>query len=131
MRFTRLERFTAGALVYLALGSLWIYGVLDRGLLEDRGALGWLVVALVAVGHVAFGYVMREWAALLLPIALVLLAIPAGYPESRYSEPAPLWYGQAFHALFEVVLIAFGLGLRSSAAARRGTTARSSCSKRA
>ena len=112
--------------MYLALGGLWIYGVLDKGLLEDGGVLCWSVIALVAVAHVAFGYVMREWAAMLLPIALVFLAIPAGYPESRYSEPGPLWFGQAFHALFEVVLIAVGLGLGALVDARRSATARSS-----
>ena len=126
MRLDRLERFVVGAFVYLALGGLWIHGVLDKGLLEDRGVLGWSVIALVAVAHVAFGYVMREWAAMLLPIALVFLAIPAGYPESRYSEPGPVWFGQAFHALFEVVLIAVGLGLGALVDARRSATARSS-----
>ena len=126
MRLDRAERFVVGTLVYLALGGFWIYGVLDHGLLEDRGALGWFAIALVAVGHVAFGYIMREWAVMLLPIALVLLAIPAGYPESRYSEPGPVWFGQAFHALFEVVLIAVGLALRALVDARRAPTARSS-----
>ena len=122
----RRERFVVGALLYLALGGLWIYGVLDTGVLEDRRALGWSVIVFVAVAHVAFGYVVREWAATLLPIALVLLAIPAGYPESRYGEPGPVWFGQAFHALFEVVLIALGLGLRALVDARRAAIARSS-----
>ena len=31
--------------------------------------------------HVAFGWAIREWAALLLPFVLVFLAMPAGYPE--------------------------------------------------
>lgn len=122
----RSKRFAVGSLVYLAVSALWIYGVLDQGLLEDKGALGWIVLALAASGHVGFGYVMRESVAMLLPIPLVFVAIPAGYPESQYSEPAPLWFGQAFYALFEVVLIAIGLGLRRLVDARRATATRSS-----
>jgi len=125
MRWGRVERFTIGALAYLGLSAVWIYGVLDRGVMENAGSLFWIVLAVVTAAHVAFGFAIRERAAVLLPIAVVLLAIPAGYPESRYSEPGPLWFGQMFLVLFEIPLIAVGLGLRSLVEWRRAA-ARSS-----
>ncbi len=125
MRLDRRERFAVGALVYFSLSSVWIYGVGDNGLLEDTGLLGWSALALVALAHVAFGFVLGERVALLFPIALVLVALPAGYPESRYSEPGPVWFGQVFLALFEIPLIAAGLGLRAFVETRRAA-ARSS-----
>ncbi|HXV58694.1 MAG TPA: hypothetical protein VD704_12575 [Gaiellaceae bacterium] len=120
----RPARFLARAAVYLALSALWIYGILDRGLHEGSEARGWAILALVALAHVPFGYASREWPALLLPIAVVLLAIPAGYPESRYGEPAPLWFGQILLVQVEIPLLAAGLALRSLREGRRGRAAR-------
>ena len=77
----RSQRFAIGALAYLAVGVLWVYGVVDQGRLEGSDWRDWSLVAVVLAVHVAFGWVIREWAALLLPIALVFLAIPAGFPE--------------------------------------------------
>ena len=59
----------------------------------------------------AFGFGVREWPALLLPIAVLPLAIPAGYPGSQFSEPRPVWLGQLVLIPFEILLIAAGLGL--------------------
>ena len=111
-RSDRLERFVLAVLAYFGLSALWIYGVLDQGLLEDFGAVAWLVLGLVGLAHVAFGFVCKEWIALLFPVVLVFLAVPAGYPESQFSEPAPVWFGQAVYAVFEVILIAVGIVLR-------------------
>jgi hypothetical protein len=116
----RLERFVLLALAYLAFSGVWIYGVIDTGVLEGRGVLGWTAVALVALAHVAFGFAIREWAALLLPIALIFLAVPAGYPESDF-EPTPLWISQTFVVIVEIPLIAAGLGLRALAERRRAS----------
>jgi hypothetical protein len=131
LQFDRLERFVLSVIAYFGLSALWIYGVLDQGLLEDLGAAAWVVLGLVGLAHVVFGYVCKEWPALLFPVALVFLAVPAGYPESQFSEPPPLWFGQAFYAAFEIVLIAVGLAMRSLVdhrrlARRSATTARSS-----
>ena len=52
-------------------------------------------------------------AALLLPIAVVLLAIPAGFPESQFSEPLPVWLGQILYVVLEIPAIAVGIGLRA------------------
>jgi hypothetical protein len=108
----RLLRFVVAATVYVAFSLLWLYGILDAGRVDEESWFMWTVLATLAVFHVAFGFLTREWVALLLPIALVPLAVPAGYPESRY-EPGLVWYGQMFLVLFEVPLIAAGLGLRA------------------
>lgn len=107
----RLRRFAIGALAYLAVGVLWLYGVVDQGRLEGSDWRDWSLVAVVLAVHVAFGWAIREWAALLLPIAFVFLAIPAGFPESQFSEPLPVWLGQIFFVVLEVPAIAAGLGL--------------------
>lgn len=112
MRY-RVRRFGAGALAYLGLSALWLYGVVDEGRLEGNDVRGWSAIGLVLALHVAFGFVIREWAALLLPILLVFLAIPAGYPESQFSEPGPVWFGQVFLVVVEIPAIAAGLGLRA------------------
>ncbi len=117
----RSQRFAIGAFAYLAVGVLWVYGVVDQGRLEGSDWRDWSLVAVVLAVHVAFGWVIREWAALLLPIALVFLAIPAGFPESQFSEPLPVWLGQIFFVVLEVPAIAAGLGLRAAYDAWRET----------
>jgi hypothetical protein len=112
VRLDRLERFVVGVLVYLGLSGVWVYGVLDTGVLEGNEVLGWMAVAVVLLAHVVFGFAIREWVAVLLPIAVVFIAIPAGYPESDF-EPPPVWFWQAFLVLVEVPLVAIGLGLRA------------------
>jgi hypothetical protein len=117
----RLRRFAIGAFAYLAVGVLWVYGVVDQGRLEGSDWRDWSLVAVVLAVHVAFGWAIYEWAALLLPIALVFLAIPAGFPESQFSEPLPVWLGQIFFVVLEVPAIAAGLGLRAAYDAWRRT----------
>ena len=92
---------------------MWIYGFVDQGRFEGSDWRNWSLVALVLAVHVAFGWAIREWAALLLPIVLVFLAVPAGYPESQFSEPLPLWIGQAFLMVVEIPAIAVGVALRT------------------
>jgi hypothetical protein len=113
----RRRRFVRAALGYLAVSGVWIYGILDHGLHEGH-QLAWWLIGGVLLAHVAFGFVVREWVALLLPIVVVPLAIPAGYPVSEFSEPAPLFLGQIFLVQLEVPLIALGLGLGSLAEKR-------------
>jgi hypothetical protein len=115
----KVVRFAAGALVYLAVSLIWLYGFVDRGWFEGDDWRAWSILGLGVAVHVAFGWAIREWAALLLPIVLVFLAVPAGYPESDFGEPLPVWVAQIFFLLFEIPAIALGLGLRALYAARR------------
>jgi hypothetical protein len=110
---SRLRRFAVGAFVYLVVSAAWLYVVVDKGRFEGSDLRTWSLVALVLGLHVVFGWAIREWAALLLPIVVVFLVIPAGYPESQFSEPLPLWLGQVFYVILEIPAIAAGLGLRT------------------
>jgi hypothetical protein len=109
----RLRRFALVAAAYLFLSVVWLYGFVDQGRLEGSDWRTWSLVVLVFALHAAFGWAIREWAALLLPIAVVFLAIPAGYPESQFSEPLPVWLGQIFYIVIEIPAIARGLALRT------------------
>jgi hypothetical protein len=109
-------------LAYLALAAAWVYVFLDRGFFEGHG-LWWLVAAGFALAHVALGFLMGRWPVVLLPLVLVPLAIPAGYPESRW-EPPPVWLTQTLFVQFEVSLVALGVGVRTLAG--RGKLVRSS-----
>jgi hypothetical protein len=86
--------------------------VYDSGRLEETNSVGWVVIALLAATHIVFGFAMGRWWALSLPFLPILLAVPAGFPESRWSEPLPVFFGMAFYAPFEIALIALGLGTR-------------------
>ena len=111
---SRVRRFAVGALAYLLLSVAWLYGLLDEDRLQGGGDVGtWSIIGLVVAVHVAFGWAIREWGALVLPIVVVFLAIPAGYPESQFSEPLPLWIGQIVVLVFEIPAIAVGLALRT------------------
>lgn len=112
MRY-RLRRFGILASAYLGLGAVWIYAFVDQGRVEVSDARFWLLLAVVLVVHVAFGGVIREWPAVLLPIVLVPLAVPAGYPESQFGEPLPVWIGQIFYMVVEIPAIAAGVALRT------------------
>ncbi len=109
----RVARFVAGAFVYLALGMVWLYGVVDQGRFEGSDARFWSFVAAVLLVHVTFGWVIREWPAVLLPLILVPFAVPAGYPESQFGEPLPVWIGQVFYVVVEIPAIAAGVALRT------------------
>jgi hypothetical protein len=109
----RLRRFALVTAAYLFLSVVWLYGFVDQGRLEGSDWRTWSLVVLVFALHAAFGWAIREWAALLLPIAVVFLAIPAGYPESQFSEPLPVWLGQIFYVVIEIPAIACGLALRT------------------
>ena len=113
MTTKRVGRFVVGALVYLALSVVWLYEIVDEGGFEGSDTRVFTILGLVLAVHVAFGWFIREWEALLLPIALVFLAIPAGYPESQFGEPDLVWMGQVFMVVLEIPAIALGLGLRT------------------
>jgi hypothetical protein len=110
----RLRRLALGALLYLGAGVVWLYAFVDQGKFEGSDARFWSLFALVLLVHVAFGWAIREWPAVLLPLVLVPLAVPAGYPESEFGEPLPVWIGQAFYMIVEIPAIAAGVALRTA-----------------
>lgn len=94
------------------VSALWLYGFVDQGRLEGSDWRTWPLVVLVLGLHVAFGWASRV-GGVAAAIAVVFLAIPAGYPESQFSEPLPIWLGQIFYIVIEIPAIACGLVLRT------------------
>jgi hypothetical protein len=95
------------AIAYLALMSLWVYGVLDT---TESGAV-WLLPLIVFV-QVAAGFLVGRWPAVVLPVLVVLISIPAGYPPTEEGEPLPLWFDLGFLALFGIPLVGGGVVMR-------------------
>lgn len=91
----RLERFVLGALAYLTLSGIWIYGVLDSSVLDGRQVGGWTAVGVVVLAHIAFGYAIREWVALLCQLPSSSSRFPRGFP-SRTSSHRPFGCGRPF-----------------------------------
>jgi hypothetical protein len=56
----------------------------------------------------------RAWWAGLLPLLLVAISVPAGFPAITpdNAEPFPIFFSVAFGALFTVPLVAVGLAAR-------------------
>ena len=96
----------AVAIGYFALMTGWIYW-LDAGN-EDT----WWTVVPLASAQVALGFALGRWWVVALPVALPLIALPAGYPESEYSEPLPLWFGMAYAAALAIPLVLLGVVVR-------------------
>ena len=105
----RLGQQLLGAAVYLALMTLWVYGVAGGA---DTYWSAWLLL-LVAFAQLAAGFVVRSWWAILLPVLVVVISVPAGQPDSTPGEVAfPLWFGLAFAALLAMPLVAVGVAAR-------------------
>lgn len=90
------------ALGYFLLMTWFIYGEMNTG----RDDL-WLLPLLV-LAQLALGFALNRWWAAVLPLALVVIAIPAGFPETSGGEPFPVFFGVAFGALFAIPLVVIG-----------------------
>jgi hypothetical protein len=90
---------------YLFLMTWLIYGEMNTGR-DDPWLLPLLVLA-----QLALGVGLNRWWAALLPLALVVIAIPAGLPAITPSnaEPFPVFFGVAFGAVFAAPLVLVGV----------------------
>jgi ABC-type uncharacterized transport system permease subunit len=105
----------AAALVaYAALALWWIYDGAERQL-GFGNDIAWVVFAgVVLLAHFVVGAAVRRWWVLVLPVAGVLAAVPAGYPDANRGEPFPIWLGLAlFAAPLGVAAIAVGVAVGS------------------
>jgi peptidoglycan/LPS O-acetylase OafA/YrhL len=102
------NRAAAGVALYAALTAAWIYGIANTSLGES-GSAGPVWLAVLGAIHVAAGFVVRRWWALLLPVLAVLLAVPAGFPPVEKGEPFPIWLTLALFALPEALPVALGV----------------------
>jgi hypothetical protein len=98
------------ALAYMAVMTVWVYGVVNQNGVESTS---WLLPVL-AVVQVAAGFAVGRWWALALPLLLVAIAVPAGFPPTTpdNAEPFPIFFSIGFGALLGVPLIAVGLAAR-------------------
>jgi hypothetical protein len=77
-------------------------------LLDADVESSWGVLAMAVLISLTYGYLSRGFWSLLVPLAVIPLAVPAGYPQSEYSEPLPVWVGALFGAPFLMALVAPG-----------------------
>ena len=98
--------------VYCVAAAVWVYWILDRQVFFGRPAAGFAVLVVVGLLHVAAGLAIGRWWALLLPVAMVVLALPLGYPRTNRGEPFPVWWGVLFWAPAFVVLLGLGIGVQ-------------------
>jgi peptidoglycan/LPS O-acetylase OafA/YrhL len=97
---------------YLAAMTVWIYAIAlpQVGYVSD--VAGAVFLAALAAVHVATGWGVGRWWAVLLPAVAVVLALPAGTPE-RGDEPFPVWFALAvFIAPPGTLLIALAVTAR-------------------
>jgi hypothetical protein len=95
----------AVVLGYFFLMTWFIYGELNTGR-DDIWLAPFVVLAQLALGFA----LNRSWAALL-PLVLVVIAIPAGDPPITPSnaEPFPIFFGVAFGVAFAAPLVLIGV----------------------
>jgi hypothetical protein len=102
----------AAVLVYLALMTWVIYGHFD----PDKG--GDAILVLVVWANVALGFLVPRWWAFIVPLALIVLSIPAGYPNydnyERQEFQPPTWFWAAFYVPILDLLVGLGRGTRSA-----------------
>ena len=107
-----MSRLFAGSvtgIVYLAAALAYVIAV-DTNYEADHGV--WQAV--LAGASLVFGWIAGDWRAALLALVLAPLATQFGWPESRFSEPAPTWHAAAFAAPISAALILIGVWARKA-----------------
>ena len=92
------------AFVYVVLVVTWVYGVADRGWDLPEAPIWVLLVAV----QILVGAVLRWWA-LLLPGAMLLLSIPAGYSDAYSGADIPIWFSVMVLGVMALPLIVVGV----------------------
>ena len=94
----------AVALGYFALGTWFVYGVVDRGdnVSEAAGILIGFVLPVV------LGVLIGRWWALLLPVGVFLISIPAGYSADSSLE-VPVWFLEGIWQAIAIPLVLIGI----------------------
>ena len=104
---------------YFAFATWFIYGVVDRAYNVSDGADTLIMVVL----PVALGALIGRWWASLLPVAVFLLSIPAGYSADSGLE-APVWFIVMLYQAIAIPLVITGIVARKLVeyvAANRGS----------
>lgn len=96
---------------YLAAMAVYVYAIVDPSVTYGSGVADILVLAALAVVHVATGWLAGRWWAVILPALVVPIAVPAGYAER--TEDLLVWHALAYVvAPLGAALVALGVGAR-------------------
>jgi hypothetical protein len=101
---------------YVVVSAVWVYWLLDRQLFFGSDAAAVVVLGTLILVHLALGFVVARWSAVLLPLVPAILAAPLGYPSANRGEPPPIWLGLVLVWPAAVTLVALGVGARKAAA---------------
>jgi hypothetical protein len=102
-------RAVIGAVAYLTAMGLWIYVVEERQLFYGQPEADLPLLVILCGVQIVAGLLVGRWWALALPVVAVVLAVPAGYPETSKGEPLPIWLGLALVSPVGVILVAAGV----------------------
>jgi hypothetical protein len=108
--------------VYAAAIAGFVYGVAEQQRTYGDDVASWTALAALAVLHLAVGFAIGRFWALLLVALAILIALPAGYPDDLRGEPWPIWTTFAFWAPAEAALLLLGVGCRKLGRLRRPPT---------
>jgi peptidoglycan/LPS O-acetylase OafA/YrhL len=99
------------AAAYVAAMAFYIYAIADPDVGYGSDVANWLGLAVLIALHLATGWGVGRWWAFLLPLLVIPLAVPAGYPAR--TEGPEIWVGVAYVlAPAGIVLIGLGTALR-------------------
>lgn len=92
----------AAAIAYVALMTLWIYGVFETDAYYDE----WWIPLLVLL-NVGVGYAIGHWWAVALAAVVPLLAIPAGTANNAESPASLLllWFAAGLAGLLAIGVV--------------------------
>ena len=91
---------------------VFVYAIARPAVGYGSDAANIAILVALAVLHVLVGWLIGRWWAVLLPLLIVPLAIPAGTP-SVGEDPLPVWFGLAMIvAPIGAVLIGIAAALR-------------------
>jgi NAD/NADP transhydrogenase beta subunit len=100
------------AAAYVAAMAFFIYAIVDPSVGYGSDVANWFGIAAVAALHLATGFGIGRWWALLLPLLAIPLSIPAGYPER--TEGPQIWIGMAYVLVpCGMLLIGLAIAFRS------------------
>jgi peptidoglycan/LPS O-acetylase OafA/YrhL len=99
------------AAAYSAAMTFFIYGIEDRDVGYGSDVANWIGIAALTALHLATGWGVGRWWAVVLPLLAIPIAIPAGYPAR--TEGPEIWVGVAWVlAPAGVILIALAVAIR-------------------
>jgi peptidoglycan/LPS O-acetylase OafA/YrhL len=98
------------AAAYVAAMAFFIWVIADRSVGYGSDLANWLGLAALTALHLATGWGIGRWWAVLLPLLAIPISVPAGYPARTEPE---LWIGIAYVLVpAGTVLIALAIAFR-------------------